>query len=104
MENSEYHDELGAQCALTPAAPILSASLDRKLADFFRARPGQCLDGRALAQVAGNYAWRTRCSHLRRTPFSMAIENKQTRSVSEQGKRFVVSMYRYVPDADGGAR
>jgi hypothetical protein len=49
------------------------------LAAYFREHPGQWLDGRDLATVAGNYAWRTRISDLRKPPFRMPIENRQRR-------------------------
>ena len=73
-------------------------SLTTRLRRFFEARPGRWIDGRALAGVAGNYAWRTRVSNLRRPPFSMCIENRQ-RHVRTEAGRVVVSEYRYQPDA-----
>jgi len=61
------------------------------LAQFFRDRPGQWIDGMVLANVGGCYAYRTRISDLR-TQLGMQIENRQRRV----GRR-VVSEYRFVP-------
>lgn len=72
-----------------------------RVAAFFKARPGEWIDGRELMAVAGSYGWRTRCSDIRRPPHSMTIDNRQRRV-----GRFVVSEYRYVPAAGsplGGA-
>jgi hypothetical protein len=68
----------------------MSASLNDKLAAYFKARPGQWIDGKELATVAGGYAWRTRCSNLRKR--GMTIENRV-----EWNGAFRVSLYRYVP-------
>ena len=65
-------------------------SLTARLADYFRSRQGQWIDGRELAQVAGAYAWRSRCSDVRRQ--GMPIENRQ-RKVNG----YTVSEYRFVP-------
>jgi hypothetical protein len=78
------------------------------LAEFFKARPGQWIDGKALERVAGGYAWRTRVSNLRRQPFGMVIENRIRRIESQvEGltgpaarRVFRVSEYRYVPPAE----
>jgi hypothetical protein len=59
------------------------------VADFFRRRPGQWIDGLTLASVGGAYAWRSRVSDCRQK-FHMSIENR-TRRV---GRR-VVSEYRF---------
>lgn len=70
-----------------------------RVAAYFRARPSVWIDGRDLMAVAGSYGWRTRCSDIRRPPYSMTIENRQRRVGS-----YVVSEYRYVPVEDlGGA-
>lgn len=68
-----------------------------RLAEFFRARPGEWIDGRVVADVAGAYAWRTRISDLRRPPFAMAVENRQRRVERPDGSTFTVSEYRYLP-------
>ena len=72
-------------------------SLTARLARFFRARPGAWIDGRDLANVAGCYAWRTQVSKLRRAPFNMTIENRQTRASRAGGGVFILSAYRYLP-------
>jgi hypothetical protein len=74
----------------------VSHTLVNRLAAYFVSRPGVWLDGRRLAQIAGNYAWRTRVSDLRRAPFLMTIENRQRRARTPQGS-YVVSEYRFVP-------
>src|SRR5690348_9909747 len=71
-------------------------TLCAKLAAYFRQFPNHWIDGRALAHVAGSYAWRTRVSDLRKPPFNMAIENRQVKRRSGD-ETFVVSEYRYVP-------
>lgn len=94
MNVSILSDETVSPAGTSAVAPT---SLVERLAQFLRARPGVWIDGRTLATVAGSYAWRTRISELRRAPFSMTVENRQRRFVSELGKRFTVSDYRYVP-------
>lgn len=59
------------------------------VADLFRARAGQWIDGLELARAGGAYAWRSRVSDVR-TQLGMVIENRQRKV----GKR-VVSEYRY---------
>jgi hypothetical protein len=54
------------------------------------------LDGREIATVAGAYAWRTRLSELRKPPFGLTVENRQTRIKTETG-RYTISEYMYVP-------
>ena len=66
------------------------STVDR-LATFFEARPGQWIDGMALAQIAGSYAWRTRVSDLRKR--GLTVENRQ-RKIG----RLTISEYRFVPD------
>ena len=61
------------------------------VAQVFRDRPGEWIDGLTLASVGGAYAWRTRLSECR-TQHGMVIENRQRRV----GRR-VVSEYRYAP-------
>ena len=72
----------------------LPNSLVVKLATFFRGRPGEWIDGRTLATIAGSYAWRTRISDVRRPPFNMFIANRQRR-LTENDKTFTVSEYLY---------
>jgi hypothetical protein len=63
------------------------------VAEYLKARPHQWVDGLALAELGGAYAWRSRVSDARRE-LGMTIENRQRRV----GKR-VVSEYCYVPPA-----
>jgi hypothetical protein len=48
-----------------------------------------------LATVAGFYAFRTRCSDLRKPPYNLTIENR-VRTVKDGDKTFRVSEYRLV--------
>jgi hypothetical protein len=61
-----------------------------RVEDYFRTRPSQWIDGLAIAQVGGAYAWRSRVSDCR--ALGMTIENRQ-RKVGE----LTVSEYRFVP-------
>lgn len=105
MQNAseQYHDRGG----LARAANSLAnepTSLVGRLARFFQQHPGEWVDGRALAMIAGNYAWRSRVSDLRRAPFLMTICNRQIRRKAPSGKRFVISEYKFVePPSTGGA-
>lgn len=74
-----------------------TASLTARLAHFFSERPGAWIDGRQIAHIAGAYGWRTRISDARRAPHFLSIENRQRRMATEDGKKFTVSEYRYVP-------
>lgn len=75
------------------------------LAAFFRARPGVWVDGRELSTLAGTYAWRSRCSDLRRAPYSMAIANRQRRVKRPDDTSFVIiSEYRYEPASASRSR
>jgi hypothetical protein len=51
-------------------------TLTEKLAAYFQERPDTWIDGMELARVAGSYAWRSRCSDLRRAPYGLVIENR----------------------------
>ena len=66
-------------------------SLTERVRALFLSRPGEWLDGRAIAQVGGYAGWRTRVSDCRRK-FSMQIEN-----TVERHEDYTVSRYRYVP-------
>lgn len=90
---------------LFPAAaqePQGRVSLAAKLAEYFKARPGQWIDARDLLNVAGFGGWRTRISELRHAPYFMTIENRtrygQQLTVSNVFRRITISEYRYVPD------
>ncbi len=72
-------------------------SLNDKLAAYFRERPHVWIDGMEIAKVAGHYAWRSRCSDLRRPKifggqYCMSILNRMRRTGD-----FVISEYMYVP-------
>ena len=71
----------------------MTTMLDRAEA-LFRARPGEWIDGREIADVAGCYASRTRISELR-TKRGMVIENRLRRL--KTSTRYTVSEYRWVP-------
>jgi hypothetical protein len=73
--------------------PQRRISRTERLAEFFRARPGNWIDGRELANVAGTYAWRTRISDLRRAPFYMRIDNRQRHVTTPDQQQFVISEY-----------
>ena len=70
-------------------------TLNDRLEQFFKARPNVWVDGHDLAQVAGFFAWRSRCSDLRRLR-GMVIENEVTVVKKPNGTRYTVSRYRYV--------
>lgn len=78
-------------------------SLCDKLAAYFTARPGQWIDGLELAKVAGSYAWRSRCSDLRKPPYGMVIENRVRHCKANDGFKWKVSEYRYVKAAQSSA-
>jgi hypothetical protein len=61
------------------------------VAQLFRARPNQWIDGLVIAEIGGAYASRTRISDCR-TQLGMTIENRQRKV----GKR-TISEYRYRP-------
>jgi hypothetical protein len=75
-------------------------TLTRRLAAHFHAHPDEWLDGRTLAVVGGAYAWRSRVSDLRRSPYHMTIENRLRRVTACEGEAFVVSEYRFRLDSD----
>lgn len=60
------------------------------VAAHFKAHAGEWLDGMTLAQIGGQYAWRSRVSDARK--LGLTIENRQRRV----GRR-VISEYRYLP-------
>lgn len=65
-------------------------ALRDKLAEFFRTRPNEWVNGLDLANIAGKYAWRTRVSDCR-LQLGMTIKNRQHRL---DGK--VISEYAFV--------
>jgi hypothetical protein len=91
-----FFDQFDA-AAYRPMAPA-SLSFADKLAAYFKACPNQWIDGTELETVAGKYAWRSRVSDVRRAPYNLQIENRQTRRVSSAtGEPYTISEYRYVP-------
>lgn len=66
-----------------------------RVADYFKARPGVWIDGRAFESVGGRYAWRSRIADCR-TELGMDIENRQRR-VTQDGRTFKISEYRFLP-------
>ena len=80
-----------------PSVPRKSKSRIELLAQFFRDRPHQWYDGRDLARIGGAYAWRSRISDLRRSPYGYQIDNRQRSAKRSDGTCYTVSEYRYVP-------
>lgn len=81
----------------------MSDTLCDKLAAHFQQHAGEWIDGMALSRIAGQYAWRSRVSDLRKR--GMVIENR-VRRVTRRDCRCgnpacschaKVSEYRYVP-------
>jgi hypothetical protein len=72
------------------------STLAARVAALFIARPGEWIDGRVIAQVGGQYAWRTRIADVRREPFNLAIRNRQRRVKTATGENFIVSEYMHV--------
>lgn len=83
--------------------PLSHRTILDTLDAFFRARPGQWIDGRGLQRVAGAYAWRSRVSDLR-TQRGLDITNRQRRVRTAGQRRVTISEYRYVPPADAPVR
>ncbi len=83
-------------------------SLLDRLEQFFRANPGEWVDGKRLERIAGSYAWRTRVSDLRLRR-GMVVENRLVRVKRDSTpddtaphhypgtQQFTISEYRYVP-------
>ena len=72
------------------------APANAKVAALFESRPGEWIDGRVVAEIAGLYGWRTRISEVRRQ-YGMNIENRQFKR-----GRYTVSEYRYLPVVSEG--
>lgn len=81
---------------VAPDVPMSSETFTGRVADYFKARPNQWIDGRELAKVGGAYAWRSRVSDCRKPPYSLTIENR-VRRVDIGGESYSVSEYRWVP-------
>ena len=72
-------------------------SLTDQIAAYFKAHPGQWIDGKVLAHVGGGYAWRSRIADCR-TQRGMTIENRVRRVKSPAGLTYAVSEYRYLAE------
>jgi hypothetical protein len=81
-----------------------SRTLTARVAALFRAQPNNWIDGTHLARVGGRYAWRSRVSDCRKSPFSMTIENRQRRVRTSDGQPYTVSEYRFVPPTEERSR
>ena len=78
----------------TSVAPPRNNSKSRleRLAQFFREHPHQRYDGaRELATIGGRYAWRSRISDLRRSPYGYQIDNRQRAMKRIDGTGYTVS-------------
>ena len=77
----------------------MTTLLDRAEA-LFRARPGEWIDGREIADVAS----RRRIRELLRTRHGMVIENRlrrmTTRRINQDSAQCVISEYRWVPERE----
>ena len=67
-----------------------SHSFTLQVAELFKSKPGQWIDGMTLAAIGGQYAWRSRVSDCRK--LGMVVQNRQRKV----GRR-VISEYRYQP-------
>lgn len=70
------------------------ATFTARVAAYFKAHPGEWLDGDSFRNIGGKYAYRTRISDCR-VDLGMRIENRKRRV----GGGPVISEYRYLPDA-----
>lgn len=78
---------------------MAAKTLNDRLATYFRQHAGEWIDGLALSNIAGSYAWRSRVADLRKPRYGgMTIENRQVRKTRTDGSTFVISLYRYVPE------
>lgn len=72
----------------------MSLTYRDRVADYFKAHPGQWVSAYTLMQIGGALAFRTRCSECR-TQLGMDITNK----VERDANGMATSWYRYVPAA-----
>lgn len=77
---------------LLPFVDSTKVSFLDRVAELFRSKPNEWIDGRVLAQVGGAYAWRTRVSECRRLR-GMTIENRERKHPNG----WTISEYRWVP-------
>jgi hypothetical protein len=71
-------------------------SLRQNVINLLTARAGEWVNGHELAKVGGTFAFRTRISEARRL-HAMAIENRCRRMRLDNGQRFTITEYRFVP-------
>lgn len=91
-------DRYAVRPALMPiydGIPPPSTFRDR-LAEHFRAHPGEWIGGLELAKIAGAYAWRSRVSDCR-TQLGMRIDNRQRKE-----RDLTISEYRYTSSNPAG--
>lgn len=69
----------------------MSVTYRDRVADYLMSHAGQWVDGLALQEIGGRYAWRSRVSDCR-TQLGMVVDNRQ-RKVGER----TISEYRYQP-------
>lgn len=74
-----------------------------KVARLLLSKRGEWFDYWQVAQVGGQCAWRTRISDIRKAPWFLDVENRQTRVTRPDGSSFVVSQYRIAPAAESSA-
>lgn len=74
----------------------------RAVAELFARHPYVWVSYRDLADVGGFGGWRTRVSNARRQ-LGWRIDNKWHEVKREDGTKYRVSFYRYVPDDQQGA-
>jgi hypothetical protein len=75
-------------------------SFTDRVAEYFKARPHLWIDGLAVGDIGGRYAWRSRISNCR-TKRGMRIDRRQRIGTTADGRRYVISEYRYVPTPIG---
>jgi hypothetical protein len=78
--------------------PAERLSLCDKLEAYLKARAGIWIDGRMFGPIAGEFAWRTRISNLRRDR-GMKIENR-VRTIKREGFSYRISEYMFVPEGE----
>lgn len=68
--------KLGKMPKLPWDMPDTKLTYCARVAAYFKAHPGQWVDGRVLATIGGAYAWRTRVSECR-TQLGMVVKNRE---------------------------
>ena len=83
-------------------AATMRHSYNRELRKWFEQHPGEEVEAWWLAAHFGAYAWRTRCSVVRRQLESEGLGTITNRQIHETGKP-TRSLYRY-DKTEGGVR